>query len=68
VEELAAERAGGPAASSRSRRMAALLPETVDTDSEGRPYLRLLRVLDCISAMTDGYAVDLYQKLKGISL
>ena len=30
--------------------------------------MRLLRVLDYISAMTDGYAVNLYQKLKGISL
>ena len=70
VEELAAEQSGGKTASSRSRRMAALLPEgaSVDPESEKRPYLRLLRVLDYISAMTDGYAVDLYQKLKGISL
>ena len=30
--------------------------------------LRLLRVLDYVSGMTDSYAVSLYQKLKGISL
>ena len=70
VDELAEERAGGKAASSRSRRIGALLPEYAAADPEefARPYLRLLRVLDYISAMTDGYAVDLYQKLKGISL
>ena len=70
VEELAAERLGGEPASSRSRRVVALLPEgaTVDREAERHPYPRLLRVLDCISAMTDGYAVNLYQKLKGISL
>ncbi len=70
VEELAAEHQGGPPASSRSRRMGALLPASsfAATESETRPYARLLRVLDYISAMTDGYAVNLYQKLKGISL
>jgi len=70
VDELAAERRGGQAASSRSRRMGALLPQSAlnDPEAETRPYLRLLRVLDYISAMTDGYAVNLYQKLKGISL
>jgi len=70
VDELAAERRGGPVAGSRSRRMGALLPESsfAAPESEAHPYLRLLRVLDYISAMTDGYAVNLYQKLKGISL
>ena len=70
VDELAAERAGGKPAGSRSRRMGALLPEHPESDPEleALPYSRLLRVLDYISAMTDGYAVDLYQKLKGISL
>ena len=70
VDELAAERSGGPPAGIRSRRMGALLPESsfADPESEAHPYRRLLRVLDYISAMTDGYAVNLYQKLKGISL
>ena len=70
VDELAAERRGGAPAGSRSRRMGALLPESAFAapDVEARSYPRLLRVLDYISAMTDGYAVNLYQKLKGISL
>lgn len=68
MEELAAEQQGGAVASSRSHRMGALLPAGSFAATEPRPYLRLLRVLDHISAMTDGYAVNLYQKLKGISL
>jgi len=71
VDELARERLGGARASSRSRRLAALLPEAVLADDPGEgsgSYLRLLRVLDSISGMTDGFAVNLYQKLKGISL
>lgn len=32
------------------------------------PYLRLLRVADFVTGMTDSYAVDLYRKLKGIDL
>ena len=71
VDELARERRGGAAASSRSRRLGALLPEHVLAagPAEGSDgYALLLRVLDFISAMTDGFAVNLYQKLKGISL
>ena len=71
VDELVRERRGGAAASSRSRRLGALLPEYVlDADPAGDSdgYTLLLRVLDFISAMTDGFAVNLYQKLKGISL
>ena len=70
ADELAAERRGEGPAGSRSRRMGALLPESsfASEESAEHPYLRLLRVLDHISAMTDGYAVNLYQKLKGISL
>ena len=69
VSELAAERLGGPRASSRARRIGAILPEVGFADPDGAgDYPRLLRVLDYISSMTDGYAVKLYQKLKGISL
>ncbi|MDR1163728.1 MAG: deoxyguanosinetriphosphate triphosphohydrolase [Candidatus Accumulibacter sp.] len=32
------------------------------------PYLRLLRITDFVTGMTDSYAVDLYRKLKGIDL
>ena len=70
VDELVRERQGGPVASSRSRRLGALLPDYgfVDSETENGSYPCLLHVLDYISAMTDGYAVNLYQKLKGISL
>ncbi|HRI51558.1 MAG TPA: dNTP triphosphohydrolase [Pseudomonadota bacterium] len=36
--------------------------------SESCPYERALRVTDYIASMTDGYAVTLYRRLKGISL
>ncbi len=70
VNEMAMEHAGTGQASYRSRRVSALLPPLYyprpdETDST---YTRLLRVLDYISGMTDRYAVNLYQKLKGISL
>ena len=32
------------------------------------PYQRLLCVTDYISGMTDGFAVELYQRLSGIKL
>ncbi|MDD3885637.1 MAG: deoxyguanosinetriphosphate triphosphohydrolase [Victivallaceae bacterium] len=71
ANELAAEKSGGAAASYRSRRLGALLPD-FNADSGDRfvrdPYWRLMRVLDYVSGMTDSYAVSLYQKLKGISL
>ncbi len=70
VNELSEERLRGTRASSRSHRIGAILPDYgfVDPEVDASPYLRLLRVLDYISSMTDGYAVKLYQRLKGISL
>ena len=72
VNEIAAEQNGGPQASYRSRRLFYLLPEAemylVNSAWMTDPYTRLLSVLDYVSGMTDSYAVDLYQKLKGISL
>ncbi len=72
VNELALERTGGKSASFRSRRLAALLPdleENLESEEWRRSgYRRLIGVLDYVSGMTDGYAVSLYQKLKGISL
>jgi dGTPase len=32
------------------------------------PYLRLLKMIDFVSGMTDSYAVSLYKKVRGISL
>lgn len=72
VDELAREFSGGPEAGYRSRRLAAMLPfYAVDKDNElwrTSSYQRLMSILDFISGMTDGYAVSLHQKLKGISL
>ena len=72
VDELAVEISGGPSAGYRSRRLAAMLPfYTVDRNStlwRSDSYTRLMSILDFVSGMTDGYAVSLHQKLKGISL
>jgi dGTPase len=68
VSEIDRERCGRGKASSRSIRIAAMLPEMVHREYAGDAYSRLLGVLDYISGMTDRNAVSLYQKLKGISL
>ena len=55
----------------KSKNLMKLLPEQF-LDSNGRPdndiYLRLLKITDFVSGMTDSYAVSLYRKIKGISL
>ncbi|MDR0931456.1 MAG: deoxyguanosinetriphosphate triphosphohydrolase [Victivallales bacterium] len=72
VNEMASEKVTGKRASFRSKRLSALLPDMqwnlADEAWCTSGYLRLLKVLDYISGMTDSYAVGLYQKLKGISL
>jgi dGTPase len=70
VNEIARENAGGKKASYRSKRIAAILPVLeLPYPGTGSPaYVRLLRLLDYISGMSDSYAISLYQKLKGISL
>ena len=70
LNDLAKEKAGGPPAGCRSRRIGAILPDLeLPRPVTGTPaYCRLLRLLDYISGMSDHYAVSLYQKLKGISL
>ena len=63
--------AGMRAMTTRERMLLKLLPAQFlgpgglpDPD----PYLRLLRLADFVTGMTDSYAVDLYRKLKGIDL
>lgn len=68
ISEIDREKCNGTAASSRSRRIAAMIPQIFDRPQPDNAYLRLLNVLDYISAMSDHNAVSLYQKLKGISL
>jgi dGTPase len=61
----------GEQASPRSQMLIHLVPEQFV--GHGRvpsrdPYLRLLRLTDFVSGMTDSYAVSLYKKVTGISL
>ena len=59
----------GDKASNRSRKLASQLPaECVRAARETGPYLRLMRMLDFVSGMTDSYAVALYRRVKGIAL
>ena len=43
-----------------------LLPEQFRYD--GKPYEKIMGVLDFVSGMTDNYATDLYRKIKGIDI
>ena len=58
-------------ASKKSNKILQLIPEQflkskgeVDDD----PYLRIIKVTDYVSGMTDSFAVSTYKKIKGISL
>ncbi len=66
VNDIAAQ---GDGASKRSKKLASQLPaECVRAAHEEGPYLRLMRMLDFVSGMTDSYAVALYRRVKGIAL
>jgi dGTPase len=54
--------------SSKNRSVFALLPNRISEDIPEDLYLRLLRIIDFISGMTDSFAVSLFRKIKGISL
>ncbi len=58
-------------ASPRSHKLLRLVPDE-SLGRKRRPdrdgYLRLLKMLDFVSGMTDSYAVSLYKKVRGISL
>jgi len=58
-------------ASMRSRKLLRLAPAQFlgpEGQPDAAPGLRLMKVLDFVSGMTDSYAVSLYQKVRGISL
>ena len=57
----------GGRASPRSRKLLQLVPPETRA-AQPDAYLRLLKMLDFVSGMTDGYAVSLYKKVRGISL
>jgi dGTPase len=66
VNDLAENKA---AAAHRSHKLAHQLPkECVKAALEAGPYERLMRILDFVSGMTDGFAVSLYRRVAGITL
>jgi dGTPase len=59
----------GDNAAHRSHKLARQLPvECIRAAREAGPYERLMRLLDFVSGMTDGYAVSLYRQVAGIAL
>lgn len=50
-----------------SKKILSLLPEQYKTDGDS-VYLKIQSVVDFVSGMTDVFALDLYRKIKGISL
>ena len=54
--------------SSKNKSVFALLPNRISEDIPDELYLRLLRIIDFVSGMTDSFAVSLFRKIKGISL
>lgn len=54
--------------SSKNKSVFALLPNRISEDISDDLYLRLLRIIDFVSGMTDSFAVSLFRKIKGISL
>ncbi len=49
------------------KKMVAMIPEQFRTDNDDA-YSKIRSVLDFVSGMTDLYAVDLFRKIKGISI
>lgn len=45
-----------------------LLPEQFSVEGAASSYEKIMLVIDHISAMTDGYATELYRKIKGIEI
>jgi len=54
--------------SNRNRTVFNLLPQRIREGIPDEIYLRLLRIIDFVSGMTDSFAVSLFRKIKGISL
>jgi len=54
--------------SSKNKSVFALLPGRLGENIPDDLYLRLLRIIDFVSGMTDSFAVSLFRKIKGISL
>ena len=54
--------------SAKNKSVFALMPGRIREEIPDELYLRLLRIIDFVSGMTDSFAVSLFRKIKGISL
>ncbi len=54
--------------SAKNKSVFELLPGRITEEIPNDLYLRLLRIIDFVSGMTDSFAVSLFRKIKGISL
>jgi dGTPase len=52
----------------RARTLLSLMPKTTADLTQLPAYERTLLATDFVSGMTDSFAVDLYQRIRGISL
>jgi dGTPase len=68
VEAIEVNAAGSKVKKARSRTILNLLPGGEASVAGLGTYERLLIATDFVSGMTDSYAVDLYQRIRGISL
>lgn len=51
-----------------SHKMISMMPTQYHVDKDSSPYTKLISVIDFVTGMTDIYALDLFRKIKGISL
>jgi len=65
IEDRAAR---GGQSSSRSRTLLQLMSRPLTDPADLSPYRRVLLTTDFIAGMTDSYAVELYQRIRGIAL
>jgi len=65
IEDQAAK---GDQASSRSHTLLQLMPRPLSDPTDLSPYRRALLATDFVAGMTDSYAVELYQRIRGIAL
>ncbi len=68
VEAIEDRAAKGSRASSRSRTLLQLMPRPLPDLAVLSPYQRILLATDFVAGMTDSYAVELYQRIRGIAL
>ena len=68
VDAIEVKARNRPLGRARSRTLLNLLPGGAAAIDGLPPYERLIVATDFVSGMTDSYAVDLYQRIRGISL